>query len=54
MNKLLAKFHTRHLTTWQAKFHSKEVPEGNYKVMCELLVEYKYPAINKEAEAEQE
>ena len=38
----------------QAKFHSKEVPEGNYKVMCELLVEYKYPAINKEAEAEQE
>lgn len=33
----------------QAKFHSKDVPEGNYKVMCELLVEYKYPAINKES-----
>ncbi len=30
----------------QAKFSSNEVPEGNYKVTAELLVEYKYPTMN--------
>ena len=30
----------------QAKFSSNEVPEGNYKVSAELLVEYKYPTMN--------
>lgn len=30
----------------KARFHAKEVPEGKYKVLCEFLVEYKYPAIN--------
>lgn len=33
-----------------ARFHANNVPEGNYKVMCEFLVEYKYPAISKESE----
>ena len=30
----------------QAKFSSNDVPEGEYKVTAELLVEYKYPTIN--------
>lgn len=28
-----------------ARFQSNDVPEGDYKVMCEFLVQYKYPAI---------
>ncbi len=30
----------------QAKFSSNDVPEGEYKVTAELLVEYKYPTMN--------
>ena len=30
----------------QAKFSANEVPEGEYKVTAELLVEYKYPTMN--------
>jgi hypothetical protein len=30
----------------QAKFSGNEVPEGEYKVTAELLVEYKYPTMN--------
>lgn len=33
----------------QAKFHANDVPEGDYKVTAELLVEYKYPTMNAEA-----
>tara|TARA_B100000925_G_C21983354_1_gene463335 strand:- start:847 stop:1749 length:903 start_codon:yes stop_codon:yes gene_type:complete len=32
----------------QAKFNANEVPEGNYKVSAELLVEYKYPTMGAE------
>jgi len=28
-----------------ARFQSNDVPKGDYKVMCEFLVQYKYPAI---------
>lgn len=28
-----------------ARFQANDVQEGNYKVMCEFLVQYKYPAI---------
>ena len=28
-----------------ARFQANNVPEGNYKVMCEFFVQYKYPAI---------
>ena len=34
----------------QAKFHANDVPEGDYKVTAELLVEYKYPTMNAESE----
>ena len=34
--------------TLQAKFNANEVPEGNYKVSAELLVEYKYPTMGAE------
>ena len=30
----------------QAKFAANDVPEGQYKVTAELLVEYKYPTMN--------
>lgn len=30
----------------QAKFSANDVPEGQYKVTAELLVEYKYPTMN--------
>ena len=40
--------------TLSARFHANNVPEGDYKVMCEFLVQYKYPAIsNGETAAEE-
>lgn len=33
----------------QAKFSANDVPEGEYKVTAELLVEYKYPTMNAES-----
>ena len=33
-----------------ARFQANDVPEGNYKVMCEFLVQYKYPAIQSSTE----
>lgn len=35
-----------------ARFHANNVPEGEYKVMCEFLVQYKYPAISSGEEEE--
>lgn len=35
--------------TLQAKFSGNDVPEGDYKVTAELLVEYKYPTMGAEA-----
>ena len=35
-----------------ARFQANNVPEGEYKVMCELLVEYKYPAISNDKQEE--
>jgi hypothetical protein len=32
----------------QAKFSANDVPEGEYKVTAELLVQYKYPTMNTE------
>ena len=32
-----------------ARFQANNVPEGNYKVMCEFFVQYKYPAIQSDA-----
>jgi len=31
-----------------ARFQANNVPEGEYKVMCEFLVQYKYPAISSD------
>ena len=37
-----------------ARFQANDVPEGNYKVMCEFLVQYKYPAIQSSTAEEAE
>lgn len=34
-----------------ARFQSNDVEDGEYKVMCEFLVQYKYPAIQNSAKA---
>lgn len=33
-----------------ARFQANNVPDGNYKVMCEFFVQYKYPAIQSDAQ----
>ena len=37
-----------------ARFQANDVPEGTYKVMCEFLVQYKYPAIQSSSSASDE
>ena len=37
-----------------ARFQANDVPEGSYKVMCEFLVQYKYPAIQSSTPEEAE
>ena len=37
-----------------ARFQANDVEEGNYKVMCEFLIQYKYPAIQDGASVEED
>jgi len=37
-----------------ARFQANDVEDGNYKVMCEFLIQYKYPAISDGASVEED